>query len=346
MTICKNSAKITSNKREIMNIIDRYINALSDSDVPSVITDTRLRIIWRNKASDTPATPFRKASSLRYYIFKPEFLALSRLNPGEAMRVNFTFSPGVSGFAKREEDCCIIRINSFSAAVYDRIISLNEKNNEFLEAAFAQISAPDVKKIYSEKSRYRLHFNEMIRIFNTIGDDTVRRIEVGTQLGSFARQATDVLGKPEILYTPERDCVFADLNLHDFYMLLSAIVSCMLKCKQSLRCIKIFKELCGTEVTVSFTCDGTEIAEMFAPLCSDTDRLLTLCEYGDKYLDLMLARLLADHYGWRFGVKKNGEKSCIWFRISLIWNRTTEIVLYQDDYSQPVIYDMLNNFEQ
>ena len=68
-----------------MQIPEKYSPYFTNLDTPSVITDVDLKIVWKNKATDSLMFPIRKGASVRYYLSKPEFSRLKRLKPGEYM---------------------------------------------------------------------------------------------------------------------------------------------------------------------------------------------------------------------------------------------------------------------
>jgi hypothetical protein len=323
-----------------MEIPEKYSKYFEKLDIPSIITDSSLKIVWKNKATDTINFKIRNGCSLRYYVTKPQFSILKRMQPGETISLTFLLDEPTYGFAKKKDDCYIFRISRFNAAAQKRITEIF--NARYSADSSVASVVPDENDILTGMSSKRM--DRLAGIFEGLYESDLTRLEISVPLRNYARQATCALNGIEVVFQDSDSVVFADMNIHDMYMLLSAMSACIMSYAPDTNKILLKRRLENESTVISVECQKTGFAEMIKSVYSDTEKLDALCEYGSQYLNLRLISAICDHYGWEFNVEDNGESTALTLTISVIWNEKARLSLFTEDEDDDIIPLLLGPF--
>ncbi len=325
-----------------MQIPEKYAPYFSNLDIPSIIADESLKIVWKNDATNHIDFTMRKGSSMRYFITKQEFSRLKRLQPGEYMNLIFLLDEPTPGFCKRRDDCYVFKISRFNAAARKRVSELFDARYSNTSAVASSLPAsPEPRPLLSGKRMDRL-----AGLFEGLYIEGNDRRETSTPLKNFAKQATCALAGIEVDYISDEIVIYADLNVHDLYMALSAMAVCLITCIPGIDRISLCRELIKTDTVIKMYCDGTGFVTNLANVYKDKEKLDTLCEYGAQYLNLLLINVICDHYGWEFNVYEEDGKTVLSLTISVIWDGKAYISLFADDPDDDVIPTILSPFKK
>lgn len=323
-----------------MDIPEKYAQYFDKLDTPSLITDLNLRIIWKNEAVDILQYQIRRSSSIRYYITKPQFAMLKKLEPGETIPLTFIFDEQVQGFGKKKEDCYIFKISRFNGAAQRRINELFNLRYSDKNAVASSIPAPseNIQNFPVKK------MDRLAGIFEGMYTEGLTRMEITTPMKRFAKQATCALAGIEVICNENDKFVYADINVHDLYMYLSGMIVCTLSYAPDVRKLYLDYEVAERNVLIKISCDQTGFAPAIKDVYQNFEKLNTLCEYGAHYLNLKLISAISDHYGWEFNVEEHDSKTSLTVSLSLVWNHEANIVLFAEDGEEDIIKLLLTPF--
>ena len=306
-----------------------------------MITDVDLKIVWKNKATDSLMFPIRKGASVRYYLSKPEFSRLKRLKPGEYMYLTLLLDEPTNGFCKRKDDCYIFRISRFNAAAHKRIRELFDVRYSNYSSVASSI--PDSAEPHPLITRKRM--DRLAGIFEGLYIEGNNRMETSAPLAMFAKQATCALAGIKVNYISDEITIFADINIHDLYMALSAMAICLISFTPEIEEISIEREMLVTETVIKMNCANSGFAANLADVYKDKEKLDMLCEYGAQYLNLLLINVICDHYGWEFNAVEEDGNTILSLTISVIWDKKSHIALYDGELNDPIIDTLLLPFK-
>lgn len=324
-----------------MQIPEKYSPYFTNLDTPSVITDVDLKIVWKNKATDSLMFPIRKGASVRYYLSKPEFSRLKRLKPGEYMYLTLLLDEPTNGFCKRKDDCYIFRISRFNAAAHKRIRELFDVRYSNYSSVASSI--PDSAEPHPLITKKRM--DRLAGIFEGLYIEGNNRMETSAPLAMFAKQATCALAGIKVNYISDEITIFADINIHDLYMALSAMAVCLISFTPEIEEISIEREMLVTETVIKMSCANSGFAANLADVYKDKEKLDMLCEYGAQYLNLLLINVICDHYGWEFNAVEENGNTILSLTISVIWDKKSHIALYDGELNDPIIDTLLLPFK-
>lgn len=310
-----------------MDIPEKYAPYFTKLDTPSVITDNNFKIIWKSKATDKMEFSLRKGASIKYYLSKKQFGMLKRILPGETINLTFILDEPTQGFCKRKDDCYIFRISRFNAAAQQRITELFDQR--YSSVGLVASSVPDSPEPSPAISRKRM--DRLAGLFEGLYIEGLTRMELSVPLTRFARQATCALSGINVRTENDDLVIYADINLHDMYMALSAMVICILSYAPDVDDIVIDRMIDHTDGVITVSCQQTGFADAIADVYCDAEKLETLCEYGAHYLNLRLISAITDHYGWEFDVAEENGRTFLSLTFTLIWNQEARISLFTGD---------------
>lgn len=323
-----------------MQIPEKYSPYFTNLDTPSVIADNDLKIVWKNKATDSLMFHIRKGTSVRYYLSKQEFSRLKRLKPGEYMYLTFLLDEPTNGFCKRKDDCFIFRISRFNAAAHKRIRELFDVR--YSNYASVASSLPDSAEPHPLITRKRM--DRLAGIFEGLYIEGNERRETSAPLALFAKQATYALAGINVNYISDSITIFADINVHDLYMALSAMAVCLISFTPGIKDIILEREMLETDTVIKMSCSGTGFAANLADVYKNKEKLDMLCEYGAQYLNLLLINVICDNYGWEFNAVEEDGNTVLSLTISVIWDNKSRIALYDGDMKDEIIDTLLLPF--
>ena len=310
-----------------MEIPEKYAPYFTNLDTPSVITDNDFKIVWKSKATDKLQYHIRKGASIKYYLTKKQFSMLKRIEPGDSINLTFLLDEPTNGFCKRKDDCYIFRISRFNGAAHQRISEIFDQR--YGGTALVASSIPDSPEPFPAISGTRL--DRLTSMFEGLFSEGLIRMDISVPIMRFSRQATCALSGITVRNENEEGVMYVDINIHDLYMALTAMVVCLLSYAPGVTEIVIGREKVGTDGVLKVSCEYTGIADAIADVYSDTDKLETLCEYGAHYLNLVLISTLSDYYGWEFNVSEENGWTTLSITFTLIWNKEAHISLFTGD---------------
>ncbi len=310
-----------------MDIPEKYAPYFAMLDTPSVITDNDFKIVWKSKATDKMQFHIRKGASIKYYLTKKQFSMLKRILPGDTINLTFLLDEPTQGFCKRKDDCYIFRISRFNGAAQQRITELFDQR--YGDLSLVASSIPDSPEPFPAISGKRL--DRLASLFEGLYIEGLIRMDLSVPLMRFARQATCALSGITIRNENEDMIIYADINLHDMYMALSAMVVCLLSYAPGITEIVMDRKIVGTDGIITVSCEQTGFADAISDVYTDTEKLETLCEYGAHYLNLRLLSAITDHYGWEFNVTEENGWTTLSVKFTLIWNKEAYISLFTGD---------------
>lgn len=324
-------------------IPEKYAQYCNRLDTPALITDQNLRIIWKNDAVEQFRYRIRRLASVSHYVHKPHFAALKRLQPGETMSIQFLLDEYVPGFARRKDDCYILRISRYNAAAQKRISELFDRrylSSGTISSPTLDISAEPFPQISVNK------LDRLAGIFEGLYSEKLTSMDITTPLSQFARQATCALYGIKVVYSCNKSFIAATFNVADLFMALSAMTACAITYAPFEDRIYLEAEHTKTAVEIRIKCRGTGFASTLAKVYKNYEDLDSLCEYGAHYLNLLLINVLCEHYDWYFDIKEDGEFTSFSITMSALWDGISPISLFSKDIHDDFVDIMLLPFRK
>lgn len=325
-----------------MTIPEKYAKYFTRLDIPSVITDENLKIVWKNEAVKN-YYHIRTSSSIRYYISKYQFSHLKRLKPGETIAMNFVLDEPTPGFGKRKDDCYIFRISRFNGAAQQRITELFDARYFGARSSVASFT-PQGEEPFPQISAKRL--DRLTGLFEGLCTDKLLCRDLTVPLIQFANQATCALSGIKVNYVCDRKYMSATYNLADLLMALSAMTACAITYAPFENNLWLELALVKTDVVISIKCRNTGFASTLADVYKDHQKLDALCEYGAHYLNLLLINVLCEHYDWQFDITENGEFTSFSITMTALWDGHSQITLYSEEIQDDIIELLLSPFRK
>ncbi len=324
------------------SIPEKYAHYFEKLDTPSVITDLNLRIVWKNDAVKTFYKEIRRSSSIQYYIDKYSFAALKRMEPGDRISLHFLLDEYTPGFAKRKEDCYILRISRFNSAAQKRISELFKER--YLSKGYVASDPTAFEPEFDNISTKKL--DRLVGIFAGLDPERMMYMDITTPLSQFARQATEALYGIEVRYKCNVEHLPVYFNVADLYMLLSALTGCLISSAPYETLIRLDSKFVDGSVVINLRVRKTANVNVdeLIKIYKDYNLLDEICEYGHKYLNLLLINAICDNYDWYFEVHDGPDEVSVSIKMHTTYSGETSIALYNEDMNDDIINIMLSHF--